>query len=70
MMNRQISADQLAVRYLLNGDQNGLRRLNAEIRRQIGEECPNCGGRSIESNGCNGCDAGYLCTDCGHQWEA
>ena len=70
MTTSRMTADQLAVRYLLNGDRDGLRRLNTEIRKQLGYDCPNCGGHSIESNNCSGYEAAHLCTDCGHQWDA
>lgn len=33
--------------------------------------CPECGDREgIEDNGCTGSDLAYLCTACGHQWDA
>lgn len=37
-----------------------------------GLECPDCCARerSIEDNGCSGIELTYLCTECGHQWDA
>ena len=37
-----------------------------------GVECPDCCAReqSIEDNGCTGVELTYLCTECGHQWDA
>ena len=36
-----------------------------------GDVCPNClESKNIEDNGCKGRELTYLCTDCGHQWDA
>lgn len=42
-----------------------------EMAIAAGEQCPDCGGADTESNGARRHeDVTFLCTGCGHQWDA
>lgn len=47
-----------------------IRHILRDLKAYNGRECPECGERGPEWNGHSGAHAGYLCTACGHQWEA
>ncbi len=55
--------DQVALRHLLAG-QPIPQSLIAESAAAVGDQCPDCGGGHVESNG----RAEYRCVDCDHRW--
>jgi len=56
------------IEMLLNGDTAGLKRqadeMSRELKHQMGENCPECGGTNVASNG----HGEHICIDCDHRW--
>ena len=59
--------DALALRALIDNDQEELDRLDKLSRYSIGRLCPECGEKEeIDS----GNDNSFICLACEHQWDA
>jgi hypothetical protein len=57
--------DALALRALIDNDQEELDRLDKLSRYSIGRLCPECGEKEeIDADNDN-----FLCLACGHQWD-
>ena len=59
--------DALALRALLDNDQEELDRLDLLSRLATGALCPECRADEIEANDN---DSTFVCVSCGHQWDA
>lgn len=69
------TADQIALRILLDGGpraQARLQALRARVERALhGGECPACGHPGPhDDNGCSGGDRMFCCVACGEHWDA
>lgn len=58
-----MTRDQIAARLLLAGKPIP-RALVRDAAQAVGDECPECGCRSVEDNG----GPEYRCVDCDHRW--
>ncbi len=70
---KRLTPDQVAMRLLLDGDDEGLRKLYLSVQRAIGLKCPECDGTNIQDNYAPGITAdewAFICDDCDFQWDA
>lgn len=58
--------DALALRALLDNDQEELTRIDMLARCATGTRCPECSGADIDGNS-NG--TAFICLGCEHQWD-
>lgn len=63
-----MDTDTIFARALIYGTPADVERVKTELRHFHGQECPECA--SPDGLQENSSGASYLCTACGHQWDA